>query len=37
VDNNYDIIGSPKEVYIKGFLEKTDDKLTEIQLPVIKM
>ena len=37
VDNNYDIIGSPKEVYLKGFLEKTDDKLTEIQLPVIKM
>lgn len=37
VDNNYDIIGSPKEVYIKGFLEKTDDKLIEIQLPVIKM
>lgn len=36
-ENNYDIIGSPKEVYIKGFLEDNDEKLTEVQLPVIKM
>ena len=36
-ENNYDIIGSPKEVYIKGFLDNDDDKLTEVQLPVIKM
>lgn len=36
-ENNYDIIGSPKEVFLKGFLENNDEKLTEVQLPVIKM
>ncbi|MGN1362374.1 MAG: GyrI-like domain-containing protein [Methanobrevibacter sp.] len=37
MDNNYDIIGSPKEIYHKGFLENTDDKIIEVQFPVIKM
>lgn len=38
-ENNYDIIGSPKEVYIKKPYEVDDenDIITEIQLPVIKM
>ncbi|WP_295722483.1 GyrI-like domain-containing protein [uncultured Methanobrevibacter sp.] len=36
-ENNYDIIGSPKEVFINGFLENNNEKLTEVQLPVIKM
>ena len=38
-ENSYDIIGSPKEIYLKaGFnVENPEDMLTEIQLPVIKM
>ncbi|MCQ2977099.1 MAG: GyrI-like domain-containing protein [archaeon] len=38
-ENNYDIIGSPKEVYIKKYFEVEDENeiITEIQLPVIKM
>lgn len=37
--NNYDIIGSPKEVLIKGFYNCDDEKefITEIQLPIIEM
>ena len=37
--NNYDIIGSPKEVLIKGFYncDDEDDFITEIQLPIIEM
>ena len=39
IENKYDIIGSPKEVYIKNKYEvdNEDDMVTEIQLPVIKM
>ncbi len=39
IENKYDIIGSPKEVYIKNKyeVENEDDMVTEIQLPVIKM
>ena len=35
--NNYDIIGSPKEVLIKGFhnCDNPDEYITEIQLPII--
>ena len=37
--NNYDIIGSPKEVLIKSFYNCDDeaDFVTEIQLPIIEM
>ena len=37
--NNYDIIGSPKEVLIKSFFNCDDEKdfITEIQLPIIEM
>lgn len=37
--NNYDIIGSPKEVLIKNFYNCDDEEefLTEIQLPIIEM
>ena len=37
--NNYDIIGSPKEVLIKGVHNCDDegDFITEIQLPIIEM
>ena len=37
--NNYDIIGSPKEVLIKGFhnCDDENDFITEIQLPIIEM
>ena len=36
---NYDIIGSPKEVFIKGFhnCDNEDEFITEIQLPIIEM
>ena len=39
IENKYDIIGSPKEIYIKNKYEVEDenDMITEIQLPVIKM
>ena len=39
IENKYDIIGSPKEIYIKNKfeVENEDDMVTEIQLPVIKM
>ena len=39
IENKYDIIGSPKEIYIKNKyeVENEDDLITEIQLPVIKM
>ncbi|AMK15879.1 GyrI-like domain-containing protein [Methanobrevibacter olleyae] len=39
VENKYDIIGSPKEIYIKNKFEvdNEEDMVTEIQLPVIKM
>ena len=39
IENKYDIIGSPKEVYIKNRfeVENEEDMITEIQLPVIKM
>ena len=39
IENKYDIIGSPKEVYIKSKfdVEDEEDMITEIQLPVIKM
>lgn len=38
-ENNYDIIGSPKEVFIKSFYNCDDEEefLTEIQLPIIEM
>lgn len=38
-ENNYDIIGSPKEVLIKSFYNCDDEKefVTEIQLPIIEM
>ena len=37
--NNYDIIGSPQENYVKSIydVENPDDMVTEIQLPVVKM
>ena len=37
--NNYDIIGSPKEILIKSFHNADDEKefITEIQLPIIEM
>jgi len=37
--NNYDIIGSPKEVLVKSFHNCDDEKefITEIQLPIIEM
>ena len=37
--NNYDIIGSPKEVLIKSFHNCDDENefITEIQLPIIEM
>ena len=37
--NHYDIIGSPKEVLIKGFhnCDNEEDFVTEIQLPIIEM
>lgn len=37
--NNFDIIGSPKEILIKSNYNKDDNEelLTEIQLPIIKM
>ena len=37
--NHYDIIGSPKEVLIKGVHNCDDEKdyITEIQLPIIEM
>lgn len=37
--NNYDIIGSPKEVLIKSFYnwDNEEEFLTEIQLPIIEM
>ena len=37
--NHYDIIGSPKEVLIRGFhnCDNPDDYITEIQLPIIEM
>lgn len=37
--NHYDIIGSPKEVLIKGpqNCDNEDDYVTEIQLPIIEM
>ena len=39
IENKYDIIGSPKEVYIKNKYEvdNEEEMITEIQLPVIKM
>jgi effector-binding domain-containing protein len=38
IKNNYDIIGSPKEIYHNNPHEVLEEKLlTEIQLPVIKM
>ena len=39
IENKYDIIGSPKEIYIKNKFEvdNEEDMVTEIQLPVIKM
>ena len=39
IENKYDIIGSPKEIYIKNKYEvdNEEDLVTEIQLPVIKM
>lgn len=38
-ENNYDIIGSPKEVLIKSFhnCNNEDEFITEIQLPIIEM
>ena len=37
--NNYDIIGSPKEVLLKGIhnCDNEKDFITEIQLPIIEM
>lgn len=36
IENKYDIIGSPKEIYIKNKyeVENEDEMITEIQLPV---
>lgn len=38
-NNNYDIIGSPKEILIKSFHNCNNEKdfITEIQLPIIEM
>ncbi|MBQ2654369.1 MAG: GyrI-like domain-containing protein [Methanobrevibacter sp.] len=38
-ENHYDIIGSPKEVLIKGVhnCDNENDYVTEIQLPIIEM
>ncbi len=38
-ENHYDIIGSPKEVLVKGIhnCDNEDDFITEIQLPIIEM
>ena len=38
-ENNYDIIGSPKEILIKSFHNSDNEKdfITEIQLPIIEM
>ena len=38
-EENYDIIGSPKEVFLKSFYNCDDENefLTEIQLPIIEM
>ena len=38
-ENHYDIIGSPKEVLIKGIhnCDDENDYVTEIQLPIIEM
>jgi effector-binding domain-containing protein len=37
--NNYDVIGSPKEVLVKSFYncDNENDFITEIQLPIIEM
>jgi effector-binding domain-containing protein len=36
--NHYDIIGSPKEVFLNNpYAVEPEERLTEIQLPVIKM
>lgn len=37
--NNYDIIGSPKEVFVKSIFncDNEDEYITEIQLPIIEM
>ena len=38
IKNNYDIIGSPKEIYFNSPYEVSEEELlTEIQFPVIKM
>ncbi|MDR3222500.1 MAG: GyrI-like domain-containing protein [Methanobrevibacter sp.] len=38
IENNYDIIGSPKEIYFNNPYDVEEDELlTEIQFPVIKM
>jgi effector-binding domain-containing protein len=38
IENNYDIIGSPKEIYYNNPFEVEEDELLiEIQFPVIKM
>lgn len=38
IENNYDIIGSPKEIYFNNPYEVSENELkTEIQFPVIKM
>ena len=38
IENNYDIIGSPKEIYFNSPHEVPEEELlTEIQFPVIKM
>ena len=38
-ENHYDIIGSPKEVLIKGLhnCDNEEEYITEIQLPIIEM
>ena len=38
-ENNYDIIGSPKEVFVKNFhnCDNENEYITEIQLPIIEM
>ena len=38
LDNNYDIIGSPKEIYMNSPYDVSEEELlTEIQFPIIKM
>ena len=38
IENKYDIIGSPREIYFNSPLDVSEDELiTEIQLPIIKM